>query len=69
MSKLSSVNFTPLTISGSNYLPWTLDAEMYLQSEGLENCIVQGNAETNRNKASALVKLRHHLHEDLKHEY
>ncbi|XP_038698014.1 uncharacterized protein LOC119995573 [Tripterygium wilfordii] len=36
---------------------------------GLSNTIIEGNTESQQDRAKAMIFLRHHLHEDLKSEY
>ena len=69
MSKISSLNFIALDISGKNYLSWILDAEINLEAANLGETIKEGNQRSLQDRAKALIFLRHHLHEDLKIEY
>ena len=69
MSKISSLNFIALNISGKNYLSWILDAEINLKAVNLRETIIEGNQRSLQDRAKALIFLRHHLHEDLKIEY
>ena len=69
MSKISSLSFNPLDISGKNYLSWILDAEINLEAENLGETIKEGNQRSPQDLAKTLIFLRHHLHEDLKIEY
>ena len=69
MSKISSLSFIALDISGKNYLSWVLDAEINLEAENLGETIKEGNQRSLQDRAKALIFLRHHLHEDLKIEY
>ncbi|KAK2438354.1 hypothetical protein QL285_006625 [Trifolium repens] len=69
MSNLSKLEFEALDISGKNYLPWALDAEIHLDAEGNGDTIKEGNITSAQEKAKAMIFLRHHLHEDLKNEY
>jgi hypothetical protein len=69
MSNLSKLEFEALDISGKNYLPWALDAEIHLDAEGNGDTIKEGNATSAQQKAKAMIFLRHHLHGDLKNEY
>ena len=68
-SKLSNIDFAVLDISGKNYLPWTLDAEIHLTAKELGETIQTGNTASAQARAKAMIFLRHHLHEDLKKEY
>ncbi|KAL1168118.1 hypothetical protein V6Z11_A05G063400 [Gossypium hirsutum] len=56
MSNLTKLEFVALDITRNNYLSWVLDAEIHLDTKGLD-------------KAKAMIFLRHHLHEGLKTEY
>ena len=69
MSKISSLNFIALDISGKNYLSWILDAEINLEAANLGETIKEGNQRSLQDRAKTLIFLRHHLHEDLKIEY
>ena len=69
MSKISSLNFIALDISGKNYLSWILDAEINLEAANLGETIKEGNQRSLQDRAEALIFLRHHLHKDLKIEY
>ena len=69
MSKISSLNFIALDISGKNYLSWILDAEINLEAANLGETIKEGNQRSLQDRAKILIFLRHHLHEDLKIEY
>lgn len=69
MPNLTNLEFNALDISGENYLSWVLDAELYLVSEGLGDTIKEGNTTSSRDKAKAIIFLRHHIHDDLKSEY
>ncbi|XP_074282577.1 uncharacterized protein LOC141607117 [Silene latifolia] len=69
MSNLAKLEFAALEISGKNYLPWVLDAEIHLDAKGLGETIKDGNKATCQDKANAMIFLRRHLHEGLKNEY
>jgi hypothetical protein len=69
MSNLSKLQFEALDITGKNYLPWALDAEINLAAEGNGDAIRVGNKASDQEKAKALIFIRRHLHEDLKNEY
>ncbi|GJY59703.1 putative reverse transcriptase domain-containing protein [Tanacetum coccineum] len=68
-SKLSNIDFAVLDISGKDYLPWTLDAEIHLTAKELGETIQPGNTASAHARAKAMIFLRYHLHEDLKKEY
>jgi hypothetical protein len=69
MANLTKFEFVALDISGKNYLPWTLDAEIHLTANNLGDTIKNENNASPREKVKAMIFLRHHLHEDLKTEY
>ena len=69
MSKISSLSFIALDISGKNYLYWVLDAEINLEAGNLREIIKEENQRSLQDCAKTLIFLRHHLHEDLKIEY
>ncbi|XP_078158189.1 uncharacterized protein LOC144553870 [Carex rostrata] len=69
MANLAKLEFTALDISGKNYLPWTLDAEIHLTANNLGETIKAENNTSQQEKAKAMIFLRHHLHEDLKAKY
>ena len=69
MSKISSLNFIAVDISGKNYLSWILNAEINLEAINFGETIKEGNQSSLQDCAKALIFLRHHLHEDLKNEY
>ena len=69
MANLAKLEFKALSISGDNYLSWQLDAKIHLQSKRLGDAITEENDMSMEDKASALIFLRHHIHEDLKNEY
>ncbi|KAK9671453.1 hypothetical protein RND81_12G030900 [Saponaria officinalis] len=71
MSNLAKLDFVALDISGNNYLPWVLDADIHLDANGLGKTIKEGNTAIaqNKAKAKAMIFLRHHLCEGEKYEY
>ena len=69
MVNLTKPEFNALDISGKNYLPWTLDAEIHLTANNLGETIKDKNTASPQEKAKAMIFLRHHLHDDLKTEY
>ncbi|CAA7060845.1 unnamed protein product [Microthlaspi erraticum] len=68
MPNLTSLEFEALDISGDNYLAWALDAEIHLSAKELGETIKEGNKAESKDKAKAMIFLRHHLHEGLKSE-
>ncbi|KAL5796609.1 hypothetical protein ACOSQ2_001429 [Xanthoceras sorbifolium] len=69
MAKLKDLRFDALTVDGDNYLSWIIDAELLLKSECLYDTIEEGNESSEKDKSTAMVILRHHLHQDLKAQY
>ncbi|KAL5713760.1 hypothetical protein ACHQM5_015809 [Ranunculus cassubicifolius] len=69
MSNLTKLEFSCLRLDGENYLSWVLDADIHLHAKGLEKTIMDGNNESQQDRAKAMIFLRHHLHEGLKSEY
>ncbi|KAL5788145.1 hypothetical protein ACOSP7_005094 [Xanthoceras sorbifolium] len=69
MAKLKDLRFDALTVDGDNYLSWIIDAELRLKSECLYDTIEEGNESSEKDKSTAMVILRHHLHQDLKAQY
>ena len=50
-------------------MSWVIDAKLLLKSEGLYYTIENGAEAYELDKATAMVIIRHHLHEDLKAQY
>ncbi|XP_026428936.1 uncharacterized protein LOC113324868 [Papaver somniferum] len=69
MANLTKLEFAGLDISGNNYISWALDIELHLEAKGLRHTITEGNNASIQDRATALIFLRHHLHDDLKREY
>jgi hypothetical protein len=69
MVSLTKFEFIALDISGKNYLPWTLDAEIHLTTNNLRDTIKNENKASPQEKAKAMIFPSYHLHEDLKTEY
>ena len=69
MSNLVKLEFIALDILGNNYLSWILDAEIHLDASNLEETIKETNNTSLKDRAKALIFLRHHLDESLKNEY
>jgi hypothetical protein len=69
MINLTKLEFVVLDISGNNYLPWTLDAEIHLTVNNLGDTIKDENKTSPQEKAKTMIFICHHLHEDLKTEY
>ncbi|CAM8911426.1 unnamed protein product [Rhodiola kirilowii] len=43
MTNLVKLDFSPLGIAGTNYMSWTIDIEIHLQSMGLSETVKEGN--------------------------
>ena len=69
MPKLASLKFAALEVSGDNYKSWVIDARLLLKSEGLYYTIENRAEAYEQDKSTAMVIIRHHLHEDLKAQY
>ncbi|KAM7466550.1 hypothetical protein LguiB_014112 [Lonicera macranthoides] len=69
MSNITKLEFKTLELNGNNYLNWQFDAKLHLTAKNLGDAIVEGNKLSSQDKASALIFLRHHIHDDLKNEY
>ncbi|CAM8915282.1 unnamed protein product [Rhodiola kirilowii] len=69
MTNLVKLDFSPLGIAGTNYMSWTMDIEIHLQSMGLSETVKEGNEPSEIDMAKSLIFIRRHLHEDLKNEY
>ncbi|XP_058223193.1 uncharacterized protein LOC131332897 [Rhododendron vialii] len=69
MSNYTKLDFAVLDISGRNYLSWILDVEIHFDAMELGNTITDGNDASSKDRAKAMIFIRHHLHKDLKSEY
>ncbi|KAG2658069.1 hypothetical protein PVAP13_1KG275310 [Panicum virgatum] len=71
MSDLVKREITELAPNGSNYLSWSLDAEIVLDGKNLMHAIKPTNDKiaTSAERAQALHFLRHHISSSLKNEY
>jgi len=71
MSNLVKREITELAPNGSNYLSWSLDAEIVLDGKNLLHAIKPTNDKiaTSAERAQALHFLRHHISSSLKNEY
>ena len=69
MSKLASLKFAALEVSGKNYMSWVIVARLLLKSEGLYYAIENVAEAYEQDKSTAMVIIRHHLHKDLKAQY
>ena len=69
MANLAKLDFSALDVTGKNYLPWVLDAEIHLNASGLGDTVKDGNEISAQDKAKAMIFLHRHLHEGLKNKY
>ncbi|XP_015068828.1 uncharacterized protein LOC107013430 [Solanum pennellii] len=69
MSNISKLEFFALNISGKGYSSWILDAEIHLDTMGLVETIKDNNQASSKERAKAMIFLRHHLDEGLKMQY
>ncbi|CAM8956553.1 unnamed protein product [Rhodiola kirilowii] len=69
MTNLVKLDFSPLDIAGTNYMPWKIDIETHLDSMDLTETINEGNTSSKVDAVKSLIFIRRHLHEDLKNEY
>ncbi|CAM8898471.1 unnamed protein product [Rhodiola kirilowii] len=69
MTNLVKLVFSPLDIAGTNYMSWTMDIEIHLQSMSLSETIKEGNEPLEIDMVKSQIFIRRHLHEDLKNEY
>ena len=69
MLNLTKLEFVALDITRKNYISWTPDIEIHLDTMNLGGTIKEGNQASLQDRVKALIFLRHHLHEDLKGEY
>lgn len=61
--------FPALRIDGRNYTDWIIDVEVHLTAKRIQDTIYTDVGMDQHDKAQALVILRHHLVEPLKHQY
>lgn len=69
MTNYTKLEFAALDISGRNYFSWILDIEIHLDAMEIGKTITNGNDASLKDRAKAMIFIRHHLHEDLKFEY
>ncbi|KAL4568320.1 hypothetical protein LXL04_023929 [Taraxacum kok-saghyz] len=61
MSNMAKLEFPALEVNGKNYMSWTIDAEMHLESMGIREAINFINDCSLQDKARAHVFLRKHI--------
>ena len=69
MSNITKLEYVALNILGKSYLSWILDVEIHLAAMNLGNTIKKENISSLRDRAKALIFIRHHINEGLKNEY
>ena len=69
MSNLTKLEFVALDITGKNYLSWTINAKIHLDTMNLGVVIKKENQAYLEDRVKMLIFIWHHLHEDLKSEY
>ncbi|KAL4567405.1 hypothetical protein LXL04_022989 [Taraxacum kok-saghyz] len=69
MSNIAKLEFPALEVTGKNYMPWTIDVEMHLESMRIRDAINFINDCSLQDKARAHVFLRKHIDQMLRIEY
>ena len=69
MVYITKSKFHVLDVSGQDYQSWKPDIELHLQGEGLVYALVEYGTTTTKDKANALIFMRHQLHDSLKVQY
>ena len=69
MSNIAKLEFLALEATGKNYMPWTIDVEMHLESMGIRDTINFINDCSLQDKAKSHVFLRKHIDEMLRIEH
>ncbi|XP_070662216.1 uncharacterized protein [Malus domestica] len=71
MSNLNKLNFTVLEVSGRNYLKWVQDVKPRLTPKNLFPTIEKetDNRVSEVEKATAMIFIKRHIHDDLKIVY
>ncbi|CAM8937561.1 unnamed protein product [Rhodiola kirilowii] len=62
MTNLVKLDFSPLDIAETNYMSWTMDIEIHLQSMSLNETIKEGNKLSEIDMAKSLIFIRRYLH-------
>ncbi|KAJ9541703.1 hypothetical protein OSB04_028209 [Centaurea solstitialis] len=58
-----------LDVNGKNYMSWTIDVKMHLESMGILDTLKEINLCSSQDKAKANIFLRRHVDDMLKFEY
>ncbi|XP_020873582.1 uncharacterized protein LOC110226376 [Arabidopsis lyrata subsp. lyrata] len=69
MANIEKLKIQALQITGANYIAWTTDVELHLDSQNLLETIKEKNESPANEKAKAIIFLRKHLDENLMHDY
>ncbi|GAV91817.1 hypothetical protein CFOL_v3_35203 [Cephalotus follicularis] len=69
MANIKNRKFIALDISGKNYLSWVLDVKLHLSAKKLRHTIDEDNTASNKERATALIFLSHHIDDGMKYEY
>lgn len=69
MANIEKLQFPALKITGENYIAWTTDIELHLESEKLSDTIKVVNTSSPQENAKSIIFLRKHLDENLMHDY
>ncbi|KAJ9541053.1 hypothetical protein OSB04_027559 [Centaurea solstitialis] len=69
MSNLTKLEFAALDVNGKNYMSWTIDVKMHLESMGILDTLKEINLCSSQDRAKANIFLRRHVDDMLKFEY
>lgn len=69
MALLNKLDFPALSVSGENYVSWTMDVKLHLISRKLIYAIKPNNTLTDDQNADAMILIRRHLDDVLRMDY
>ncbi|CAA7014268.1 unnamed protein product [Microthlaspi erraticum] len=69
MANIEKLQFPALDITGANYISWTTNVELHLESLALSETIKENNKSTAQEKAKSVIFLRRHLDESIIYDY
>ncbi|CAM8931243.1 unnamed protein product [Rhodiola kirilowii] len=69
MSNFVNLDFALLLVTGSNYVPWSVDIKNHLRSKSLIEKLDDKDNSSESDKATALIFIRRHIDESLKNEH
>ncbi|KAJ9552294.1 hypothetical protein OSB04_016339 [Centaurea solstitialis] len=69
MSNLTKLEFAALDVNGKNYMSWTIDVKMHLESMAILDTLKEVNLCSSQDRAKANIFLRRHVDDMLKFEY